>query len=182
MKTTPLLCIMIISAAFAAPAEAIFKCTTPKGVVYQDRPCRDGNESDVQIVVPTGQVAPRQSAGPEAAIGSGDPQGGGQTAASKSSRTPADDPASVTKPVERKGSSANVTADEGSRKTDAQASTGNAASPTIPDPARNADPSAKYYTTDGFGSGTDTPSRLTCESSTGEKRVFYLTNGKLTSI
>jgi hypothetical protein len=46
-----------------APAHAIFKCTTAKGVVYQDRPCRDGNESDINIVIPTGELAPRASAG-----------------------------------------------------------------------------------------------------------------------
>ena len=54
--------------------------------------------------------------------------------------------------------------------------------PFTADDARKTDPSAKYYATDGFGTGSDTPSQMNCESPTGEKRVFYLSNGKLTSI
>ena len=50
------------------------------------------------------------------------------------------------------------------------------------DQARKTDPSAKYYATEGFGAGSDTPAQMNCESPTGEKRVFYLSNGKLTSI
>ena len=59
MKSTTILFVALTAAAFAGPANAIFKCTTAKGVVYQDRPCRDGNESDVTIVIPTGEMAPR---------------------------------------------------------------------------------------------------------------------------
>ena len=54
--------------------------------------------------------------------------------------------------------------------------------PMTPEQARNADPSAKYYATEAFGSGAETPSQMNCESPSGEKRVFYLSNGKLTSI
>ena len=61
MKSTTILCLAIAATAFAGPANAIFKCTTAKGVVYQDRPCRDGNETDVTIVIPTGEMAPRAS-------------------------------------------------------------------------------------------------------------------------
>ena len=60
MKNLSLVCAMAAVAAFAGPAHAVFKCTTAKGVVYQDRPCREGTESDVRIVVPTGEVAPRE--------------------------------------------------------------------------------------------------------------------------
>ena len=59
MKSTTILFLALAAAAFAGPANAIFKCTTAKGVVYQDRPCRDGNETDVTIVIPTGEMAPR---------------------------------------------------------------------------------------------------------------------------
>ena len=64
-KNMSLLCAMAAVAAFAGPADAIYKCTTAKGVVYQDRPCRDGTETDVRIVVPTGEVAPKSSAAPD---------------------------------------------------------------------------------------------------------------------
>ena len=50
------------------------------------------------------------------------------------------------------------------------------------DQARTTDPSAKYYATEAFGAGPETPTQMNCESPTGEKRVFYLSNGKLTSI
>jgi hypothetical protein len=50
------------------------------------------------------------------------------------------------------------------------------------DQARKTDPSAKYYATEGFNAGGDTPAQMNCESPSGEKRVFYLSNGKLTSI
>ena len=49
-------------ALFTGNAEAIYKCTTPKGVVYQDRPCKEGTESDVTIVIPTGELAPKAGA------------------------------------------------------------------------------------------------------------------------
>ena len=59
MKNTTLLCAVAVAALFAGNAEAIYKCTTPKGVVYQDRPCKEGTESDVTIVIPTGELAPK---------------------------------------------------------------------------------------------------------------------------
>ena len=58
LKNAPWLCMIALAGAFAGHAEAIYKCTTPKGVIYQDRPCREGTETDVQIVVPTGELAP----------------------------------------------------------------------------------------------------------------------------
>ena len=65
MKTTTLLSVMFIAAALAGPAEAIYKCTTSKGVVYQDRPCTEGDESDVRLVIPTGGVAPKNLTSPD---------------------------------------------------------------------------------------------------------------------
>ena len=59
MRATTVLFVALATAAFAGPANAIFKCTTAKGVVYQDRPCREGNENDVRITVPTGELAPK---------------------------------------------------------------------------------------------------------------------------
>jgi hypothetical protein len=182
LKTASMLCLMIITAALAGPAEAIFKCTTPKGVVYQDRPCREGNETDVQIVVPTGEVARRQVASPDEATQPGGAPPASRSAPLKPGRTSADDPNSVSKPVEKRPNEASAISGDSSRKKDSRASTDNSGGPTIPEPARNTDPSARYYATEGFGTGTDTPGRLTCESATGEKRVFYLSNGKLMSI
>jgi hypothetical protein len=54
--------------------------------------------------------------------------------------------------------------------------------PMTADEARNTEPTAKYYPTDAAAPGADTPTSMTCESPTGEKRKFILTNGKLTSI
>jgi len=54
--------------------------------------------------------------------------------------------------------------------------------PARAEEVRKADPSAKYYATEGFNAGGDTPAQMNCESPSGEKRVFYLSNGKLTSI
>ena len=45
MKATTVLCLTIAAAAFTGPASAVFKCTTAKGTVYQDRPCREGTRS-----------------------------------------------------------------------------------------------------------------------------------------
>lgn len=182
MNTAPLLCLMIIAAAFSGPAHAIFKCTTSKGVVYQDRPCREGSETDVQIVVPTGELAPRQVASPDEASQPSAPPVASRSALSKPRGTSPDDPASVSKRTDKRANEAGATATDSSPKKDVQASTDNSGAPTVPEQARNADPSAKYYATEGFGTGTDTPGRLTCESATGERRVFYLSNGKLTSI
>ena len=48
--------------------------------------------------------------------------------------------------------------------------------------AQRTEATAKYITTDAASPGADTPEQMTCESANGEKRRFYLTNGKLTSI
>jgi len=81
----------------------------------------------------------------------------------------------VAAPSERKAS------DDGSNKTKPTSSQERTVSMTA-DQARNTDASAKYYATDGFGAGNETPATMNCESPTGEKRVFYLSNGKLMSI
>ena len=182
MKTAPLLCAMAVAAAFAGPADAIYKCTTAKGVVYQDRPCRDGNETDVPIVIPTGEVAPRVTA-----VAEEGPQANGTRADNpanppKTSRTAADNPASATKPADRKTTDPAANAVDSSRKKEARTSQENTVAPLAAEQARKTDPSAKYYATESFGPGSETPAQMNCESPTGEKRVFYLSNGKLTSI
>jgi hypothetical protein len=198
-----MLCAVAVAAAFAGPANAIYKCTTVKGTVYQDRPCREGNETDVNIVIPTGEVAPRNQAAPAEGTSANGPRAETGFSAPKPSRTASDDPVSRAKPADRKsGDAAPNAADatrkkepqasaenagvpmtpEQARKKEAQASAENAGVPMTPEQARKTDPAAKYYATDGFGTGTDTPAQMNCESPTGEKRVFYLSNGKLTSI
>ena len=62
MKNTTLVLAMIAAAAIAGNAEAIYKCTTAKGVVYQDRPCKEGAETDVGLVMNTMDVAKPGSA------------------------------------------------------------------------------------------------------------------------
>ena len=182
MKNVSLICAMAAVAAFAGPAHAIFKCTTAKGVVYQDRPCREGTETDVRITVPTGEVAPRALATSDEGAPANGARNDNRANAPKPGRTSADNPVSVAKPADRNSSDAAPNATNGSRKTEARASAENAVAPLTADQARTTDPSAKYYATDGFGTGNETPAQMNCESPSGEKRVFYLTNGKLTSI
>jgi len=182
MKTAALLCAVAVAAAFAGPADAIYKCTTAKGVVYQDRPCREGNETDVQIVIPTGEVAPRSLATPDDGTAANGPRVESRFGAPKPGRTNADDPVTVAKPADRKSGDAASSAADSSRKKEARTSAENAVVPLTAEQARKTEPSAKYYATDGFGTGGETPAQMNCESPTGEKRVFYLTNGKLTSI
>ena len=182
MKTAPLLCAMAVAAAFAGPADAIYKCTTAKGVVYQDRPCREGNETDVRIVIPTGEVAPRIPAASNESAPANNARNDNRANAPKPGRASGDDPVSMAKPA---GTNANASAANGadnSRQKDTRTSAENAAVPLSAEQARKTDPSAKYYATDGFGTGNETPAQMNCESPTGEKRIFYLSNGKLTSI
>lgn len=192
MKPTTLLGAMILAATFAGPANAIYKCTTAKGVVYQDRPCREGNETDVMIVIPTGEIAPKNQIAQDSELQSNPGRGEGRFGGAKGGRTPSDVAVSVGKPADRQATDAAARG----RTNDATARTSNAAqakdaaraadnsgAPSTAEQARNAEPSAKYYTTDGFSAGSDTtPAHMTCESASGEKRIFYLSNGKLTSI
>ena len=182
MKNVSLICAMAAVAAFAGPAHAIFKCTTAKGVVYQDRPCREGAESDVRITVPTGEIAPKSSATPDDQAQANAPRSETRSGASKPGRANADDPVSMAKQADRKSSDAVSSAADGSRKKEGRTNSENSAAPLAAEQARKTDPSAKYFATDGFGTGNETPAQMNCESPSGEKRVFYLTNGKLTSI
>ena len=179
MKNVTLICAMAAVAAFAGPAHAIFKCTTAKGVVYQDRPCREGTETDVRITVPTGEVAPKSS-DDEAQANA--PRAENRSGATKPGRTNADDPASVAKPGDRRSGDAASNAADGARKKEARTTAENTVAPLTADQARKTDPTAKYFATEAFGPGNETPTQMNCESPTGEKRVFYLSNGKLTSI
>jgi len=177
MKNVTLICAMAAVAAFAGPAHAIFKCTTAKGVVYQDRPCREGTETDVRITIPTGEVASKSSATPDDEAQANAPRAENRGGAAKPGRTNTDDPASVAKPGDRRSGEA-----EGSRKKEARTTAENTVAPLSADQARKTDPTAKYFATEAFGPGNETPTQMNCESPTGEKRVFYLSNGKLTSI
>ena len=179
MNTTTVLCLAVAAAAFAGPANAIFKCATAKGVVYQDRPCREGNETDVRITIPTGELAPKSTATAEEGAAANNPRAEERTQSVKPVRYFGDGP-TTTKQLERKNE-ATTNGDDGSRRKDAPTSLERTA-PMTSDQARKTDPSAKYYATDGFGTGNETPAQMNCESPSGEKRVFYLSNGKLTSI
>ena len=180
MKNTTLFCALAVAMTFAGHAEAVYKCTTSKGVIYQDRPCKEGTESDVTIVIPTGEMAPKagsaQDDPTQANIVRQEPRSG----APKQGRT-GDDPASATKPAENRSttSAASSAADE-ARKGSARVV--DSLLPMTADEARKTEPTAKYYTTDAAGPGAETPEHMTCESPTGEKRRFILSNGKLTSI
>jgi hypothetical protein len=174
MKTTTAFCLALAALAFAGPANAIFKCTTAKGVVYQDRPCRTGNETDVTIVVPTGEVAPRASASVDETATANNTRSDERTNATPPRRN-ATDPS-----AERRAASPSTNGAETSERIVPKVVEKKV--PMTADQARNTDPTAKYYATEAFGPGGETPTQMNCESPSGEKRVFYLTNGKLTSI
>ena len=182
MKNLSLICAMAAVAAFAGPAHAVFKCTTAKGVVYQDRPCREGTETDVRITVPTGEVMPKSSATTDDEAQANASRGENRSGASKPGRTNADAPGSVAKRVDQKSGNAASNTTDAARTKEARTSTDNAVAPLTADQARKTDPTAKYFATEAFGPGNETPTQMNCESPTGEKRVFYLSNGKLTSI
>ena len=177
MKRTTLLCALAVTAAFAGHAEAIYKCTTPKGIVYQDRPCREGTESDVTIVIPTGELAPKAGAAQDDSTQANAVRGDSKSGAQKQGRG-GDESASATKPADNRGSNAassNETRKNGARVVESVL-------PMSAEEARKTEPTAKYYTTDAAAPGAEAPEQMTCESPTGEKRRFILTNGKLTSI
>ena len=179
LKNTTLLCAVAVAALFAGNAEAIYKCKTPKGVVYQDRPCKEGTESDVTIVIPTGELAPKAGGAQDDPAQANVVRPENRFGAPKEGRV-ADAPASVTKPADNRpaGATTSGASDQARRNVRVVEST----LPMSVDEARNTEPTAKYYTTDAAAPGAETPTSMTCESPTGEKRRFILTNGKLTSI
>jgi hypothetical protein len=177
LKNTTLLCaVAAVAVFFAGQADAIYKCTTPKGVVYQDRPCKEGAESDVSIVTNATEL------GLKAASAQDDPsrvnaaRTDGNTGAARTSRAN-DDAASMSRPADNRASSSNA-----GDSTSKRVRTIESVLPMSADEARRTDPTAKYYTTDAAAPGTETPGEMTCESPNGEKRRFILSNGKLTSI
>ena len=181
MKNVSLICAMAAVAAFAGPAHAIFKCTTAKGVVYQDRPCREGSEADVRIVIPTGEIAPRVPATPDDGTSVNGAPVDSRAIAPSSGCPSADDPVSGTKPAERKSGGAAPNGADGSRRNEARTNLENA-----PSADRRTSPQDRSYRQvlrdRWVWPGDETPAQMNCESPTGEKRMFYLSNGKLTSI
>lgn len=175
MKSTTALCLAIAVAAFAGPSHAIFKCTTAKGVVYQDRPCRDGNETDMQLVIPTGEVAPRATVDENSTANQS--RADDRAAAQRSPRNAGEAPATPSKSERRAADPVTSGADTTRRSASATTE-----STMTADQARKTDSSAKYFATEAFGTGSETPTQMNCESPTGERRTFYLTNGKLMSI
>ena len=179
MKATTVLFVAFAAAAFASPANAVFKCTTAKGVVYQDRPCREGNETDVRITVPTGELAPTATTAGDGAASPPPGRSEDRTRSVKLVRNLGDAPAKTAQRTEQKTEAgAN---DSNGRRTDAPLTLERSV-PMTSDQARKTEPSAKYYSQESFSSGSQTPMTLNCESSSGEKRMFYLSDGKLTSI
>lgn len=181
MKRTTLCCLMFLGAALTGNAEAIYKCTTAKGVVYQDRPCQEGAETDVRIVVPTGEVAPKDLSTPDTEASASGARVATPFSVPKKGRAPADDPASVTKPADKSPNQKTTKAGDESPKKDARAGD-KAGEPMTAEQAQKTEATAKYYSTDAAAPGFDVPQQMTCESPSGEKRIFFLTNGKLTSI
>jgi hypothetical protein len=210
MKNSALVFALVATAAFCAPAHAVFKCTTAKGVVYQDRPCREGNEADLNLVIPTGERVLNATPASAGEAQAGRPEVDSRSADAATRRTPSD--TSVSARQSRDASTSNaVAAGEATRRTssdtsvsarqsrdartsnavaagdatrgkDSRQSAQGAAAPMTGDQARATEPSAKYFATEAFGSGNETPIQMNCESPTGERRTFYLSNGKLTSI
>jgi hypothetical protein len=181
-KNIPLLCALAAVAAFAGPADAIYKCTTANGIVYQDRPCREGSETDVPIVIPTGEVAPRSQSMSDQVTMANASRNDNRAGTPRLGRNKADDAVAAAKPADRKSGDAAASSTDGSRQKEARTGTEKAPVPLTAEQASKTDPSAKYYATESFRSGAETPAQMNCESPSGEKRVFYLSDGKLTSI
>ena len=128
-----------------------------------------------------GRSGPRASAPADESATAGNPRPEDKANAPRAPRHFGDASPTAAKPADRRaGEPSGSTADSPRRK-EASASA-ESTTPITPEQARKTDPSARYYATEGFGTGSDTPSQMNCESPTGEKRVFYLSNGKLTSI
>jgi hypothetical protein len=179
MKATTALCLAIAATAFAGPASAVYKCTTAKGIVYQDRPCREGTETDVRITVPTGQMGPEGTVASDDGASSNPAKSEDRTQSVKPVRHFGESAANAAKRTEQEKANAGAT-DAGRRSKDAPVTLDRTTNMTE-DQARKTDPSAKYYSTESFNAN-QTPVQMNCESPTGEKRMFYLSNGKLTSI
>ena len=179
MKATTVLFAAIAAAAFAGPANAVFKCTTAKGVVYQDRPCLEGNETDIRLTVPSGEVAPKVAAPTEDTVSPNRQRVEDRTQTVKLPRSYGDGPTKTTKRGEEKAEAG--ASDSDARRKDG-AVTLERTTPMTPDQARKTEPSAKYYSTESFSAGSQTPMQMNCESPSGERRTFYLSDGKLTSI
>jgi hypothetical protein len=181
LKNASLLVLIAMTSVFAGHAQAIYKCTTSRGVIYQDRPCKEGAETDVAIVIPTGEIAPKALPAPDDRIQGNPPSPDSRIEKSKPGRS-GENPVTATRPADSRAAvDATANAADDSQKKDARTNVNNSA-PMTAEQARKADPTAKYYTTDGAAPGAETPGRMTCESPTGEKRLFILTNGQLTSI
>ena len=178
MKATTVLFVAVAAAAFAGPANAVFKCTTAKGVVYQDRPCREGTETDVRITIPTGEVMPKGTTAADDAGSTNPAPSEDRTQSVKPVRYFGDGPDSAAKRAQHKEGGAS---DTGGRRKDAPV-TLDRTTPLTADQARRTEPSAKYYSNESFSTGNQTPVTMNCESPSGEKRMFYLSDGKLTSI
>lgn len=147
----------------------------------QDRPCSVGNESDVTIVIPTGELAPRAAGATDDGAQPNNGRPDDKAAPARVPRHFGDRSDPVTKPAERRNAEPTANGADNTQRRSPPLNVEKAV-PMSADDARKADPSAKYYATEGFGAGADTPSQMNCESPNGEKRVFYLSNGKLTSI
>ena len=180
MKATTALCVAIAMTALAGPAHAVFKCTTPKGVVYQDRPCREGNETDVRITVPTGQVAPNGAIAPDDTGSASGARSEDRTQSVKPVRSSGDGPTSVARRSTEQKPEAGASDSSGRSKETPV--TLDRTTPMTAEQAKKTDPSAKYYSTESFSAGNQTPMQMNCESPSGERRTFYLSDGKLTSI
>jgi hypothetical protein len=173
--------LVIAIGIFAGNAQAIYKCTTSRGVIYQDRPCKEGTETDVTIVVPTGELAPKPVAAQDDPAQVNAPRADdSRSGNTKTSRT-ADNPASMTRPADTRNAADTRTTGESTADGSRRQSSDNIA-PMTAEQARKAEATAKYYTTDAVAPGTETPEQMTCESPSGVKRRFILTNGLLTSI
>jgi len=160
MKTVSLLGVTLLAAVCAGNAHALFKCTTARGIVYQDRPCAEGTEEDIQIV---------NSSMPESAPGYAQDQ----VVVTKSDRGRKEPPVMVAKAGRKADAAKYAGADTGRRDTGALGEEG---SPTY-DPTRNP-AGTRYYAAFGSAEGGSPPQNITCQTPTGEKWQFFLQGGK----
>jgi hypothetical protein len=133
----------------------------------------------MRITVPTGELAPRATPGTDDASAPSQVRADDRTQTVKLLRQFGDGaPGAANSAAPKTGAG---TSDADGRRKDASAAL-ERTTPMTADEARKTEPSAKYYSTESFSAGTQTPMQMNCESPSGERRTFYLSDGKLTSI
>jgi hypothetical protein len=165
MKLASLLCMVAVTAVWSGHAAALYKCTTAQGVVYQDRPCKEGAEEGLQLT--------------HSSMLGGDRSATDQAVAAKADAGGKDEKIVLAKAAAKKSEAADRYPAVEAKKTDAATKypAGGDAAPTA-EVVRRTDPlGTRYYA--AFGApGAAVPENITCQTAGGEKWQFVLQGGK----